>query len=994
MPAPVSGRPFTVDALVTNPLYVPTPTGSVAFDFGDGTPVVTVPLDYRLASTTHTYSAVGLAKVTATYSGDSTFAVTSATLQGQIVRSTPGALLNVFGDSISQAGNGVYPDGANWVTMTAWVEGVSLNDMALPGYKTADEVPFIYNTKIAPDSYSAVLLGQNDFSSNSGSVIAQYQSSLLAGAVWLLIPDTDANGRHPKLAAQDPSVAKSGAWSQSALYPSIGLGTTEANDSLTATIEGSTIYLGLSGTTASNYAVDVYADGALLGEYSPAIVYTGNTTTNIPWGVRIPIPGSALTASHIVTAVCKTPGTSGCFVDWLAGNGFVEPNKLPLLWLGEPYHTNQNSDPSTVAAFVASIRQFGQNLQADGLGITLADVFDNFDGHLEPWCLVDQVHPAKCGEQVISATFLGAMNWLFTKDQRIDFDAQSSANFSSNPIPVGVSATSDLPVTLTVVSGNATIENNSLNAFSAGSITLEANQAGDWNFRPAAPELATIQILPAPVTVAVQPLSTQVIVPGSTSVTVLVTWAGNPPVTGSVTLYDGSTAIGTAQLNGAGEATFANMQFSLGTHPLTAQYAQQGNFAAGVSAAVAVEVVKGAPSISWANPAAISYGTALGANQLNATSPVAGTFTYTPAAGTVLSAGSHSISVTFTPTDLANYSVASSSVTLMVNKVTPTITWNTPAVITYGMLLSATQLNATASVPGTFVYSPAAGEMPPIGNNTLSASFTPTDSNDYASAAASVILTVNSPLNPIPVLNGISPAIANAGGAAFQLTIAGTGFISGSTVFWGATALPTQYVSGSQLTAQVPASVIAISGITAVTVQSPTPGGGTSPSLQFEVDSASGNAPSFSTAAGIVTAGGTASYPVTLPSSATNVSVTCLNLPSGATCSYSSVTGIVSIATASTTPKGTYDVTVVFTETLPGTAIAFVLLPVLLIPLLLIRKRLTAQGAWFSLCFSIVLLAGGTVVVGCGSKASPPKSTVPDPTHQVTSSGSVRLIVQ
>ena len=43
--------------------------------------------------------------------------------------------------------------------------------------------------------------------------------------------------------------------------------------------------------------------------------------------------------------------------------------------------------------------------------------------------------------------------------------------------------------------------------------------------------------------------------------------------------------------------------------------------------------------ITWPAPAGIPYGTALGATQLNATSPVAGTFVYTPASGTVLSGG-------------------------------------------------------------------------------------------------------------------------------------------------------------------------------------------------------------------------------------------------------------------------------------------------------------------------------------------------------------------
>ena len=41
----------------------------------------------------------------------------------------------------------------------------------------------------------------------------------------------------------------------------------------------------------------------------------------------------------------------------------------------------------------------------------------------------------------------------------------------------------------------------------------------------------------------------------------------------------------------------------------------------------------------------------------------------------------------------------------------PTITWPAPAAITNPTPLSATQLNATASVPGTFVYTPAAGTV-------------------------------------------------------------------------------------------------------------------------------------------------------------------------------------------------------------------------------------------------------------------------------------------
>ncbi len=119
-----------------------------------------------------------------------------------------------------------------------------------------------------------------------------------------------------------------------------------------------------------------------------------------------------------------------------------------------------------------------------------------------------------------------------------------------------------------------------------------------------------------------------------------------------------------------------------------------------------------------------------------------GRFVYSPASGTVLGAGSQTLSVTFTPTDTTDYNTATATVTLTVNKATPTITWATPSPITYGTALSSTQLNATASVPGTFVYSPVSGTVLGAGSQTLSVTFTPADTTDYNAATATVTLVV------------------------------------------------------------------------------------------------------------------------------------------------------------------------------------------------------------------------------------------------------------
>ncbi len=142
-------------------------------------------------------------------------------------------------------------------------------------------------------------------------------------------------------------------------------------------------------------------------------------------------------------------------------------------------------------------------------------------------------------------------------------------------------------------------------------------------------------------------------------------------------------------------------------------------------------VNKATPSITRASPSAIVYGTALSATQLNASSTVAGTFAYTPAAGTVPKTGAQTLSVTFTPTDTTDYSTATTTVPLTVSQAAPTITWASPSAIVYGTALSATQLNASSTVAGTFAYTPAAGTVPKAGAQTLSVTFTPTDTTDF-----------------------------------------------------------------------------------------------------------------------------------------------------------------------------------------------------------------------------------------------------------------------
>jgi len=220
-------------------------------------------------------------------------------------------------------------------------------------------------------------------------------------------------------------------------------------------------------------------------------------------------------------------------------------------------------------------------------------------------------------------------------------------------------------------------------------------------------------------------------------------------VTANYSCTDGGS--GVVQCGPSGSGTFpatgntgllsSPVDSSVGTHTFTV-VAQDLVNNQSVASSVKYTVSPATPTITWANPAAITYGTALGAAQLNATASVPGTLVYSPAAGTVLTAGTHTLSVTFTPNDTTDYANASGMVQIVVNQATPVVQWPTPAPIAFGTPLSAVQLDATANVPGTFAYTPPAGTVLPAGTQTLSVLFTPTDALDYTSAGQSVMLVV------------------------------------------------------------------------------------------------------------------------------------------------------------------------------------------------------------------------------------------------------------
>jgi len=184
------------------------------------------------------------------------------------------------------------------------------------------------------------------------------------------------------------------------------------------------------------------------------------------------------------------------------------------------------------------------------------------------------------------------------------------------------------------------------------------------------------------------------------------------------------------------------------------------------------------PAITWPAPTSISYGVPLSSVQLNASSSVPGSFSYSPASGSVLSAGTQQLHVTFTPTDAVTYQTVTATVPLTVSPLTPKQSWTKPATISYGTPLGASQLRATSPVAGSFSYSPPSGSVLAAGSHTLIATFSPLDAVDYLTpspisttitvAKAPSQLAINAPASSSYGAEGMSPFAAQVSSSSGQ----------------------------------------------------------------------------------------------------------------------------------------------------------------------------------------------------------------------------------
>jgi hypothetical protein len=171
----------------------------------------------------------------------------------------------------------------------------------------------------------------------------------------------------------------------------------------------------------------------------------------------------------------------------------------------------------------------------------------------------------------------------------------------------------------------------------------------------------------------------------------------------------------------------------------------------------------------------------------------------------------------------------------------PTITSVNPASVTQG------EPGVTMTVTGK-AFTPGATSMwntTPLGTVyisptqlSVSAPASLLASSGTASITVSTTAGTSAPfsytINPAPPeVNSLSTVFATAGGQAFTLAISGNYFTPTTVVKWGSLSLATTYISSTELTAAVPASLITTAGTTTIAVSA---AAGTSTAYTFTIN--------------------------------------------------------------------------------------------------------------------------------------------------------------
>ncbi|GAA1145708.1 hypothetical protein GCM10009579_80780 [Streptomyces javensis] len=570
----VPGQPVTFVAQVAAaPPGAGAPTGTVTFDFGDGTPAVAQPLTNGVATVTHAYPDVSGSPypVTATYNGDTNFTASTGT-DAQIVEqartatavsSAPGP--SVVGQPVTVTATVMaVPPGVGTPTGTVTFDfGDSTPTVTAPLAGSTATTGHTYTGATgSPYTITATYNGDTDFTASTGTGLQSVGQSSTATAVSSA-PDPSAVGEPVTVTATVTAVSPGAGTPTGTVTFDFGDGTPTVTQPVSAgQVTATHTYTGAAG---SPYAIIATYNGdtnflTSLGTDSqtvqPAATATAVTAAPDPSAV-----GDPVTFTATVTAVPPGAGAPTGTVTFDPGDG-TPPLTAPLTGdtaTATYTYTDTAGSPYTVTATYNGDANFTASSGTD----------------------TQTVEPAT------TATALTAAPDPSSVGQSTTFIAKVTPDTPGAGSPTGTVtfefSDSTPPVTAPVTGGTATVDHT--NPESATPYTVTATYSGDANFLTSS-AADTHQVVQG-VSTTVLTASPSPSVTGET-VTFTATVAAVPPASGTPTgtvtfdFGDGTAPVALALTGGTATTDHAYATAVGSPYTVTATYDGDANFVASV----------------------------------------------------------------------------------------------------------------------------------------------------------------------------------------------------------------------------------------------------------------------------------------------------------------------------------------------------------------------------------------------------------------------------
>jgi hypothetical protein len=392
---------------------------------------------------------------------------------------------------------------------------------------------------------------------------------------------------------------------------------TPGNYTFTATYSGDSVYGGSTGTLVQTVgkATATVTLGNLSATWTgnpvPASVSTNpnNLTVNVTYNGSPTAPSNV--GTYPVVATVNDPNYTGT----ASGNLVISPIQATVnltaptvTYDGNPHGATATTTPSGLTVSITYGGNSTAPTSAGSYNIVATVTTPNYSGSATGTLVINPA-PVTITLSGFSATYDGT---------------PKAVNVSTNPTNIGV----------TVTYNGSTTAPTGAGTYAVSASPSSSNYSGS-----------------ASGTLIVSPLAASVVLGNLTP-----TYDGTAkPVSVTVT----PTVAYSVRYNGA-----FNPPTVAGSYNVVATVTDP-NYTGSATGTLVIQ--KATPVVTWAQPAPIMFGSALGPNQLNASAPANGTIAYSPGAGTVLLPGANqTLSATFSPNDPANYNTVTATTTITV----------------------------------------------------------------------------------------------------------------------------------------------------------------------------------------------------------------------------------------------------------------------------------------------------------------------------------------